>query len=114
MLLTVGMIALGAVLGLLLGRTLVPTPQGVPAQVATFAVLGGAVALLLIDPSQFWAALGYLLAVLSTSLLYSAHLWQRHLAELDRSFAWFVRTAALHPGHLRDLAAVQNSPRPGT
>lgn len=104
----------GASLGVLLAEATVPTTRRLPLLSAYTAVLLAALSLLLVDASNFVAAILFLAAVLLANSGYSAILWKSLIPSVPHNTWWSFGVAATRPGYLRGLYStaqtdVQNS-----
>ena len=109
MVLTVLMALAGASLGVVLASVTVPHIRWLPILSASTLVILAAVALLLMDVTNFAAALVFVAALVASSTAYAAALWRALMPELPNSFGWFYRVALTRPAYLRDLYAAREA-----
>ncbi|KZE41483.1 hypothetical protein [Microbacterium sp. T32] len=93
----------GASLGVLLAGATVPTTRRLPLVSAYTAVLLAALSLLMVDASNFLAAILFLAALSLGSAGYSAVLWRSLMPSVPRNVWWFFGVAVTRPGYLRGL-----------
>jgi hypothetical protein len=103
MLLALWMLAVGVSLGVVIGATQVPRASWLEAACGTVLVLSGAVALVVLDPTNAVAGVAYALSVALSYALASGRAWQKALPEVQMPFLWFVRMAATRRSDLRRM-----------
>ena len=104
------MTLVGACLGVLLASCRVPRLRIVPLISSVILLVIAAVALVLIDISNFAAAIMFVLAVGASTILYSAGVWRGIFRDLPHAYAWFCLSELIHPNYLRQLHATKTEP----
>jgi hypothetical protein len=90
----------GVCLGILSVATRVPRMRRLPFASAVILSIGAPAALLVVDPSNFVAAILFVLGIIASSVMYAAWQWRATLALPRRGYGWYCATEFFHPRYL--------------
>jgi urea transporter len=95
--LIIAMLIVGACVGILIGSARAPHFRVVPFTSAIVLSVSVAAGLLLIDSSNGWAAVVFVLTSVAISVFYAAHIWDRDLQETSPGYATLLTESLMRP-----------------